>query len=267
MFVPKGYLPLSAVVDGEAAQKDPEAMAAEKPKIVASLEQALRAAEVRNAAKASIKGAPGTLSSGVGASPTTQPEPRPATPEQIEEARDAIAGWRAIEARKAAALDGARSHLRQALGDGDLAAVVLTEAGSLASVPVERWRTVEGIRAIKSGHLERSFPHWIGGAVLVEQAAFRAWMTPKPDRAPRARPSQIECDRWVFEEYRKAAEAGSKLKRDEAFARNRARSVPFSDDQMEDAIRRVPDSLRRQRGEKDWAPAEPPKAEPTKRAR
>lgn len=66
------------------------------------------------------------------------------------------------------ALEAARNELRQALGDADLIAVLLS-IGGLVPAKSERWRGYEGFEAFQSERLD-------GGRVLLGELDFARWM-------------------------------------------------------------------------------------------
>jgi hypothetical protein len=152
------------------------------------------------------------------------------------------------------ALRSARQGLRQALGDGDLPSDLMLGNGRLASVRPEEWRTDAGLRAMETGRLRlwSSYPYH-ETPVMIPKAALAAWLAPS-NRRPLRRGSQEECNRWVLKLYQAAADAGPKLERSDAFAQNAARAKrhqqPFSDEQVREAIRQVPDHLKLRPGEK-----------------
>ncbi len=258
MFVPRGYISIVDAIGRVVAARDPATvhqLQVAKAKSAAAVPHALLAKEAASKAVS----LPISL-----AAPNWQRRPARLTPPPrlTDEDRAALAAYRAgteamaqelmtITGRYHAAWERAARALRQALGDGDLKAIVIGRRdGEPQDLPERFWRTDLAQAALRSGVVgdTTSGSVW-SGSISVSADAVDAWLSPPAaKRAPAGPASEKACNQWVRAQYETAAATGKNLTRSQAFAANAARDKPFSDPLMRAAIRLVPDELKRARG-------------------
>jgi hypothetical protein len=97
--------------------------------------------------------------------------------------------------------------LRQGLGDGHIAAILLTLTGHEVPIPIEPWRTKDGLQAIYSGVLALHLPYYpftLSGTVILDENDFVLWLMPSKPTVAIAKERQ--CEAWLIGMMRAAPE-------------------------------------------------------------
>lgn len=164
------------------------------------------------------------------------------------------------------AIEAAREEVLQALGDGEIRAVILdTQTGEQNIIPMQMWRSEAGPRAANSGtvswsegpaHTSVLLRKNYGGDVYVHQNEMEVFYSSGAQSAPAQTPdldkggSETAVHIWMTERAQTERSAGRWIK-GEAAIKECADALSCTHRTAKAAFHALPPNLRRTRGQKD----------------
>lgn len=178
MFIPRGHMAVAIAVEIRAKDRRPDLMQKTKPKDLAAFERLM---SVERAIAAGVSISPGKRY-------------RLGTPEADEspmgqrllQLRQMKHEWEIVHIQQNAVRSAAREQMLQALGDGDLEAIIIDQSGMIQAIPHHVWRMNSAPTKLQQGFISFSLPQSgvaVSGHILIAETVFTAWRQTLPTGA------------------------------------------------------------------------------------